>query len=495
MTRKIILLLAAVFPAVSSAALIQETDLTYLGAFRVPQGTYNGTSYEYGGYALCYYPTNNSLFIASINGQEVAEFTIPTLSTSSNINDLSIATNLQGFADITEGNRANIGLGGSHCSPSGVFLGGLLPYGDVLVGTLWGYYDGEYCAELSHFTSGLDFSATGDFEGVYRVGDNSVNVGFRAMYMAEIPEEWRSSFGGAPAVTGRAFLPIITRSSFGPSLWTFDPDSLGVVEPVPSTPLVYYEDTGSRATFGEYAGSSPANEYVSPRDLIGGVVWPPGTDTVLFIGMHGSGDWCYKCDPPNNPDGNGSWPYHYWAWAYDANDFAASYSGTYEVTQDDSIAGRFIEGIYPNNTALAVGDTVRPWNVKPYDMWEFTVPIAPENNRDVYGATYDPATNRLYFSAMRGDGARPIIHAYEISISASEEIAVTSASVAGGLLTLEWTDTSGATEWQIQAAIDGSACYSMLASASSVSFPVTTGTIAIKITNNLSGYVRGGASN
>jgi hypothetical protein len=404
--------------AALSGQLLQEADITYLGAFRVPQGSYNGQSYAYSGHTLAYYSTNNSLFMASTNAQLVSEFSIVTPSTDALVTNLNIATNIQAWEDITEGNRTSIGAGGSYCNPSGVFLGGLMVWGDKLIASLFAYYDAGLCAELSHFTSGLDLSETSDFDGMYRVGDETMNVGYRAGYMAPIPSEWQSSFGGRTAVTGRAFFPIISRSSFGPSLWTFDPDSIGVVEPVGSEPLVYYNAAGTGATLGEYTGDGPANEYISPRDFIGGVIWPPGTDTVLFVGTHGSGDWKYKSeDEGYNPAGNGSYPYHYWVWAYDADDLAASYTGNYQVTQADYDSTRFLDGIYPSNTSLAVDEIVQPYNLKPYAMWELETNISASGyEQDIHGACYDSENNIMYVAAMSADGYRPIIHSYSIDI-------------------------------------------------------------------------------
>ena len=45
------------------AGLLGESDLTYLGAFRLPSGNFGASSFEYGGTALAYNPANNSLFI------------------------------------------------------------------------------------------------------------------------------------------------------------------------------------------------------------------------------------------------------------------------------------------------------------------------------------------------------------------------------------------------------------------------------------------------
>jgi hypothetical protein len=483
----------------SSGALIQESDFTFIGAFRVPQGAYNGISYEYGGRGLAYNSANNSLFILSIYNSHVAEFSIPAPVNSSTLGDLNIAINLQSFEDITEGNRNNIGEGGVECTGTQNFMGDFLIYNGSMYGSVYNYYDAALCAELSHFKSGTTLSTTGDFDGMYRVGDSAFNVGFRAGYMCEIPDAWQSSFGGATAFTGLSFVAVMGRTSFGPSISTFYPDSLGVSEPSPSTMLVYYEDQGDDATFGTYYHPHDANPYISTADWVGGVEFPEGSDTVLFIGMHGTGDWCYKCPEPNNPAGTGAWPYQYFVWAYDANDLAASHSGNYTVTQDDYNANRFWDGVYPNNTSLAVGDTVRPYNVVPYDTWALTFPIEPDttvtNWKEIRGTAYDPATNRLYLSAADIDGRRPVIQVYEINLSSPEDISITGASVSGGSLALSWTDSGGSSEWQVQATINATTSYTILVDSASASFPVAAGTIDIKITGNASGYTQGQASN
>ncbi len=409
-----------------SEGLVHGANLTYLGSFRVPQGTYNNISFAYGGYGIGYYSENNSLFIGSIYGEYIAEITIPEPVNSSDLGELNIAEVRQPWVDITEGNLNNIGAGGAPCTGNRNMMGGMFVYGDRLIGTVYNYYDAGYCAELSHFYCSLDLAAEGDFQGMFRVGDSEYNVGLKADYMTTIPFDWQEHFGGAPALTGRSFGAILTRSSFGPSISTFFPDALGVIEPSPSTVLSYYPGEGANATFGTYSGGfdggpcSP-NPYVSPKDIVAGAVFPEGTDSVLFIGNHGDGAWCYKCPEPNNPAGNGSYPYKYMVWAYDANDLAASYTGNYVVTQEDFVLNRFWTGVFPNNTALPTGSVVEPYNVVPYETWELQVPIYPDTSytheRVVGGATLDPGTNRLYMSAMHGDQRRPLIHAFQLNMN------------------------------------------------------------------------------
>jgi len=70
----------------------------------VPQGSTDQTSYNYGGTALGYNSSNNSLFMVGHDWyQRSAEISIPTIINSTNISSLNTATLRQNFADATEG--------------------------------------------------------------------------------------------------------------------------------------------------------------------------------------------------------------------------------------------------------------------------------------------------------------------------------------------------------------------------------------------------------
>src|SRR5262245_49633434 len=90
--------------AQTSLPRVQLSDLVYQGAFRVPQGSTDQTSFSYGGTALAYNPANNSLFMVGHEWhQRSAEISIPTIINSTNISSLTTATLRQNFADATEG--------------------------------------------------------------------------------------------------------------------------------------------------------------------------------------------------------------------------------------------------------------------------------------------------------------------------------------------------------------------------------------------------------
>ena len=402
-------------PKVKAAAngpLLQSNNLTYLGAFRLP---YVGNPADYGAIygfdssltGLAYNPARNSLFINNHNyEQKTAEISIPVLST--NMASLNRATFIQNFADITEGHRSDIlADGGTYTGAGGTLMAGLLVYKDKLIGTSYSDYDANNAARLSHFTSGLDLSTQGDFKGMYQVGPTAA-MGFTAGYMTAIPSEWQTALGGT-ALTGQCCVGIIARTSVGPSAWVFNPDDLGVKNPVPTTPVLYYDE--SHQNLARYLGTS-INLYYLNSTRVKGLVFPAGTSSVLFFGTQNLGLPCYGfgtadpnlsftapngeilCyDPSNEAKGPHGYPYKFWIWAYDANDLVSVKNGT-----------------------------KNPWDIKPYSVWELNIPLDTLGNL-INGVAYDPVAQRIYISHQAADSflpgaawySAPIIHVFQVN--------------------------------------------------------------------------------
>jgi hypothetical protein len=401
--------------SLAQGKLLQERDLKYLGAFRVPQGDYGSPLYSgfnYGGTALAYNPSRNSLFLVGHAWYQLtAEISIPRIVNSSILEDLKTARVLQRFSDITEGHRSDIGQGGSTVNTSGEPLGGLLVWNDKLVGTVYGYYDAANVVELSHFASGLDLSTTGDFEGMYEVGKAPAvpNPAFVDGYMTEIPPEWQSRFGG-PALTGNCCLSIISRTSLGPAASVFDPGTLGVQNEVPAKPVVGYPI--DHPTLGTY-GDQRSDVLYNGSMAIHGMVFPRGSRSVLFFGQRGKGTFCYGegvsdpslhntyCDPAypevlccydpvHGSKGGHAYPYVSMVLAYDARDLLSVKRGA-----------------------------KKSWEIKPYGVWELQFPLAG-GDADILGAAYDPVRQRIYISQAGGDrpgccGYLPLIHVYRVN--------------------------------------------------------------------------------
>jgi hypothetical protein len=380
-------------PVTSTARLLQLSDFSYVGAFRLPSAGANGDDFSFGGMPVAFNPGADSLFIGSHRGS-VAEVTIPTPIGSAVVIELPVATYRQRFADPTEGHLSEI-------AANDVAIDGLLVSGGRLYGTAFIYYDALNSQTVSHYSRSLDLSER-SFRGMYSVGEKG-KTGFVSGYLAAVPSEWQASLGGV-AITGQCCIPIVSRTSWGPAAFAWSPSNLGTSNPLPALPLLYY--TGDHPTLGTWAGSSPA---YGGTTSVGGVAIIAGTRTALFVGRNGTGPFCYgngtsekqlagsrgldgevySYDPVSSDKGQHAYPYNYQIWAYDLNDLAAVKAGR-----------------------------KKPWEPKPYGTWPLDLPV-PAAVTQIGGVGYDPIRQRLYLSQMQADqdgyAYRPLIHVFQIN--------------------------------------------------------------------------------
>ena len=123
--------------------LLQFSDLSYVGGFRLPAGSVNGEAFDFGGKTIGYNPAANSLFVASRRSR-IAEVTIPTPVDSNVVTDMPFAQYLQPFVDPTEGNLVQI-------SSDGAAIDGLLVSNGRLYGSAYIYYDALNAQRASHY--------------------------------------------------------------------------------------------------------------------------------------------------------------------------------------------------------------------------------------------------------------------------------------------------------------------------------------------------------
>jgi hypothetical protein len=345
------------------AILLQAADLTHVGTFRLPRPS--GAGFSYGGTALAFNPANNSLFITTAD-QLTAEVSIPPIGETASI--------IQPITDSLNGKLTKLGS-----APGGQKIGGHLIWGDTLITTGFLYYDADHAQKVSHFTRPTNLSTGTATEPV---SAGQMNPGFYSGYMAPIPPEWQAPLGG-PALTGNCCLSIVSRTSFGPAVASFNPSRIGA-----SNPLIYYNV--DHPTLGKYGDPKP-NLAFNGTTKIRGLVFPEGTASVLFFGTTGIGKWCYgeasECGDPVYPyKGDHAYPYRPYVWAYDARDLAAVKTGK-----------------------------KRPWQVVPYATWDLSSTIGEVSLDQIGGAAYDPATGRLFLSSRGADGGdNPLIHVYLI---------------------------------------------------------------------------------
>ena len=414
--------------ALAHGPLIHENDIVYVGSFRVPKeglGTIFYSTLSYGGAPMAFDPVRKGLFIfGHPYGKLLAEISIPEPVNSLDIEKLPTASVLQTTTVVTDAwdnlRPAGDPVIGSHGVPGGIIL-----FGDKLIGSAYVYYDaGGHNGYLSHYSASPNWSNKGiNFKGFYHIGDKDLfNGGTVGGYMALVPPDWKDELG-APVLTGLGGISIISRSSFGPCAWIFDPSDLGAEDTVPAKMLVGYPE--GHTTLGNYTHSTI---YYNGATAIRGLVFPYNTSSVLFFGVYGygpngDGTFCYGegtddptlngksvpgedgvvyCyDPYNSAKGEHAYPYAFRVWAYDANDLLKVKRGE----------------INPST-----GEPYKPWDLKPYAIWDLKFPLDTHKGQMSCGAVaYYPQTQRIFVSEPESDkvgyGKYPLIHVFKVTAS------------------------------------------------------------------------------
>jgi hypothetical protein len=217
--------------ATAASSLINpESDLEYLGAFRLPDEESNGTSWSYGGHGMGYYPVGDpggesdgfpgSLFSISHPYQNfVSEFSIPApvISPGKDVDDLPIATTLQPFADVTAGRQTG-GL-------TGTTLGDIQYYPrqgaqatSKLYWVMYEYYLPDH-DEVSFGWCELDF-ANLQSQGTWRLDDFPFAA--TSKYLFDMPRSWADVHApGKYLAAGRS--RQVNGGSWGPALYAYGP--------------------------------------------------------------------------------------------------------------------------------------------------------------------------------------------------------------------------------------------------------------------------------
>ena len=372
-------------------------QLTYAGAFRIAASKQGISDVNYSEGPIAYNPVNNSLFIVGHGQmQAVAEYAVPKLITSERLADLNTAgAPLQTFSLLL--NRTPDG------NPQAMDRIGGMYYVDqpdsgqskLFVNT-YRYYD----AAGSTTQTTLVVDDAGDLARSSLTGYLAFagGAGHTSGWLSPIPNAWQSLLGGSHLTGQSSGIPIISRTSVGPSAFAFDvEEALDATDRIPTTKLLDFSLRNPLSDdLSNESGDNALWTHLS-RATYGFII--PGTRTYLTLGGSGGHDSgvCYKCVQDSGNECGGYCPpeaddrYQYY-WLWDVNDLVAVRSGTLQAHE-----------------------------VRPYDYGKFSTPFQAGGTKEIGGGSFDPATGKLYLSVKRGDTEQgryatpPVIVVYDVN--------------------------------------------------------------------------------
>ena len=398
-----------------SAELIQpESDLEYLGAFRLPatvEGVgeqcnkgYSGSyGWSYGGSGATYYPYGDPQgpddgFPGSLFGVGhpyegcVSEVTIPepVISPDKELDDLPTAGTLQPFTDVTAGRQTG-GL-------TGTVLGDIQYYPrqgaqttDKLYWVMYEYYLPEPDAAW-HGWCELDFSNL-QSQGTWRLDDFPASATSR--YLFDIPQSWADAYTpGKYLAAGRNRL--VNDGSWGPALYAFGPWNDGNPPPdgsaVDAVQLLKYD---SDHTLRDYSHS---DEWSDGAWLTVG-----NKSAVIFAGTKALRTSASGLEYYGEPDVDG-----------------CGYKGYHGEPYYGAIL--FYD---PMLLAEVAKGTIEPHEVQPYAVFNVEDYTFRQGCRRsiLGGIAYDRQRNLLYVMERLVDGfydRRPIVHVFRVMDSGQE---------------------------------------------------------------------------
>lgn len=374
------------------------SDLQYIGAFRLPAQKHGASSLNYAQGPIAFNPEKQSLLIVGhAHQQAIAEFKIPELVDSAVPAELNIAgAPLQPFSEILDRPA-----GGNPQDNNRI--GGMLhvrgPNGPELLVNAYEYYDAPGDNTLSMLVvrdaTNLAKSAVG---GYFEVQGRP---GHTAGWMSPIPATWQPILGGAFLTGNSSGIPIISRTSVGPSAFVFNPlDIVGrqsVSTPVQTSALLDFNL--AHPLHKDLSNKSRQNDLWNhlSRAIYGIIV--PGTRTYATFGHSGGNESGvgYKIVQDNGKRSGGyssyasgdNYPY---CWLWDVNDLVRVKRGEME-----------------------------PHDVRPYQYGVFKTPFNSLSHA-LGGGTFDAATGRIYLTILGADRTQgrysnpPVVMAYKADV-------------------------------------------------------------------------------
>jgi hypothetical protein len=382
--------------------LLSIRDFKYAGAFRLPAQEFGPSSLNYAQGPIAVNPDRNSLFIVGhAHHQAVAEFAIPELVDSIDLAELNMADDpLQPFAPILSsasgGNPQNNNK-----------IGGILylhgQSGPELLVNAYEYYDAPGDNTLSMLAvRDADDLANSEVDGYFQVQGGP---GHTAGWMSPIPEPWSTVLGGSYLTGNSSGMPIISRSSVGPSAFLFDPmDIVGkttVSSPISTDKLLDF--SLANPLHDDLSNESRENDLWNhlSRAVYGVII--PETSTYAVFGYSGGieSGVGYKIVQDNGHQSGG-------------------YSS---FTADDNYHFYWLWNV--NDLVRVQAGELQSHEVRPYEYGTFQTPFEGPSHK-LGGGAFDTSSGRIYLTAQGADRDQgeysnpPVVMAYEIVIESTQ---------------------------------------------------------------------------
>jgi hypothetical protein len=433
---------------------IQPADFTYLGAFRLPDGGERPLTFEYGGNAMTFRPGPDSgrplvsgfpgtLFITGHDrlpygelpdGDQVAEVSIPAPVASRNVEELNTAAFVQSFADVAAGHFVEF----QEIPKVGLqFLD--RPETGPLIHIAWGEH-----LQRDTFPSHGWFSpnlAAPNFQGEWFIGSQNM-YGVNG-YLFEIPASWAdANVGGRYLATGR--MRDGGQGGMGPTIFAYRPWNPDGSPPPTGTrleevTLLRYENAYNSAEI-----IRAMNGYQHPDAWEGGawLTTASGKQAVLFAGTKSNGTkYWYGYINPLGPeyacvdahvtdfttcrmaDGSPCPPEDFSGCCDEQAGTCASHRGWWTTHFDAELIL-----FDPADLAKVAAGELEPWQPQPYAVldldeqlyfnsptWDVAELGTGDQRRARIGdAAFDSANGLLYVLELYGDGAKPIMHVWQL---------------------------------------------------------------------------------
>lgn len=409
--------------AQTTLPLAQIDQLEYQGAFIIPDKDFGESSANYSTGSIAVDNTNKSIFLSGhrVHGA-IAEFSMPELVNSTDVNALNTASIKQNFKRIL--NKASNG------NPQGIDeITGLTLINNKLIVNAIEYYDAPNDnTHTSLIIENPSDISSSPINGYYKL-DGAAHAGG---WISPIPNEWQELLEGDYIAGNSSKYPINSRHTMGPSAFIFKANNLLNSDPsntIPTTPVLDFDlskpmyaeylhydnanynltevngDTGSGHTYEDADATVGKNDLWTEISQASYGFIVPGTRTYLTIGSSGGHDSGigYKatqnnenlCPGPCPYDANDNYNY-YWLW--DVNDFLEVKNGS-----------RNAHEVRP----YAYGVFEAPFQTDAYSK-------TPEFH-SIVGGTYDSESGLLYLSIYDGGAVNsrfsrnPVIAAYKIN--------------------------------------------------------------------------------